>query len=112
MIKLLRNSLLITFTLLGTILCAQNTQADKTDVAKKQKKSTIDQPLIKDALKEKNAKERKEAPANYQKQNITTITNFKDSILSVYGTFKAARAAGALVPLPKKELTPNNTKQK
>lgn len=51
-----------------------------------------------------------EKPAEkYEKQNINSITNYKDSILQIYGSFDAARAAGALVPyekkpIPKKEI--------
>jgi len=47
---------------------------------------------------------------NYRKSSINTITAKKDSLLNIYGTFKAARVAGAIAPKPKEAIVEKDPK--
>lgn len=50
------------------------------------------------------------AKNSYKNSSINTITAKKDSLLNLYGTFDAARKAGAIAPLPKKNTVENKPK--
>ncbi|MCP4441162.1 MAG: hypothetical protein GY810_19735 [Aureispira sp.] len=103
--KLLQTSLFLFFMSISGTILAQNVETSKIKDAKAEKIQTAQVPTKTKQEKvltntEKTAQENKnweQTRNSYLNSSIHTITSRKDSLLNIYGTFDAAKKAGALV---------------